>query len=73
MPCDSPDAKTPKTITIISHSNGLFTVGSECVSNVVKTIDDAEARAQQLQDEAGGSTKARIVRVEYTPDQGGSE
>jgi hypothetical protein len=71
MPCDSPATRTPRTIKIISHSNGLFTVGVGAVSEVVTTIDKAEARARQLQDEAGGPDAARIVRVEYAPEQGG--
>jgi hypothetical protein len=72
MPLDSPAARAPRTIKIISHSNGLFTVGVGGHSEVVKTIDDAEVRAQQLQNEAGGPNKARIVRVEYDIEPGQS-
>ncbi len=53
------------TITIICHSNGKFSVGENMGgfngSKVFKTREEADACARQLQEQAGGPEKARIV------------
>lgn len=53
------------TITTICHTNGLFAVGKNMGgfngSTVFKTREKADAHAQQLQAQAGGPDKARII------------
>ena len=52
-------------IVIICHSNGHFSVwrglGTGHGSPIFKTRQEADARAKQLQDEAGGPEKATII------------
>jgi hypothetical protein len=53
------------TVTIICHSNGQFSVGKNMGgfngSPVFKTREKADAYAMQLQAQAGGPDKARII------------
>ncbi len=53
------------SITVICHSNGQFSVGKNMGgfngSEVFKTREEADAYAIQLQAQAGGSEKARII------------
>jgi hypothetical protein len=53
------------TITLICHSNGQFSVGKNMGgfngSMVFKTREEADAYAIQLQAQAGGPDKARII------------
>ena len=57
-------------IVIICHSNGRFSVwrepGTVHGSPIFKTRQKADARAKQLQDEAGGPEKATIVVRDLT-------
>ena len=54
-----------RSITIICHSNGQFSVGRNMGgfngSTVFKTRDEADAAAVHLQAQAGGPEKARII------------
>ena len=55
-------------ITINRHSNGLFTVAKNLSLNgspLFKTWEEAEARAKQLQAQAGGPAEARIVERDF--------
>jgi hypothetical protein len=57
-------------IVIICHSNGHLSVwrepGTGHGSPILKTRQQADARAKQLQDEAGGPEKATIVVRDLT-------
>jgi hypothetical protein len=61
-------------IVVICHSSGLFSVwrepGTVHGNPILKTRQEADARAKQLQDEAGGPEKAIVVvrDLTTTPD-----
>jgi hypothetical protein len=58
------------TITIICHSDGLFSVGKNLGTGkgsvVFKSRAEADAHAKELQAEAGGPEKAKIVVHDLT-------
>jgi hypothetical protein len=61
---------TVKKIVIICHPSGYFSVwkepGTGHGSPILKTRQEADARAKQLQDEVGGPEKATIVVSDLT-------
>jgi hypothetical protein len=57
-------------ISIARHSDGTFTVGKAGKSTAFKTREEAEAHAIQIQTEAGGPDKAKIIVRDLTKERG---